>query len=113
MASITIKRGDTLLVKGVYKQDSGIVMDLTGYTVEVNMIDDTTSRSAVTIVSGNSTSNRSVVITNATAGEFVLVMKDTEVLKSDDYWIDFKAVGISGYEQTSQAVRLKVKNKLV
>ena len=37
----------------------------------------------------------------------------TEVLRDEEYWMDFKAVGANGYEQTSKALKLKVKNKLV
>ena len=101
------------MIKGVYKQNDGTIMNLTGYTLEVNILNGTTERPAITLVSGNSTSTRGVVITNAIGGEFVVTMKDTEVLRDEEYWIDFKAVGVSGYEQTSKAIKLKVKNKLV
>lgn len=113
MSTITIKRGDTLLVKGVYKQNDGSIMNLTGYTIEVNILNGATERPVITLVSGTTTANRGVVITNITGGEFVVTMKDTEVLRNEEYWVDFKAVGANGYEQTSKALKLKVKNKLV
>ena len=113
MSTITIKRGDTLLVKGVYKQNAGNIMNLTGYTLEVNILNGTTELPTITLISGSSTATRGVVITNAVGGEFVVTMKDTEVLRDEEYWMDFKAVGANGYEQTSKALKLKVKNKLV
>ena len=117
MSTITIKRGDTLLLTGVYKQSDGSAMNLTGYELEVKVINGS-DRPVVTVVSGgngngNGNAKRSLTITNATTGAFTLVIKDTEVLKEDEYWIDFKATGASGYEQTSKALRLRVKNKLV
>ena len=113
MNIVTIKRGDTLVLTGVYKQSNGIVMNLTGYVLEINII-NSSDRTVATIKSDNITSNRSVVITDAINGAFTLVVKDTEAFKDDDYYyIDFKAVGSNGYEQTSKALRLKIKNKLV
>lgn len=112
MSLITIKRGDTLLITGVYKQSNGIVMDLTGYSLEVNII-NSSDRVVSTIHTGFPSNNRAITIVSPTTGSFRLVVKDTEILKEDDYYIDFKAVGSDGYEQTSKALRLKVKNKLV
>lgn len=113
MSTITIKRGDTLLVKGVYKQNDGSIMNLTGYTLEVNILNGTTEKPVITLVSGSTTSNRGVTVSNAVGGEFVVVMKDTEVLNDENYWLDFKTTGANGYEQTSKALKLKVKNKLI
>ena len=113
MNIVTIKRGDTLVLTGVYKQSNGIVMNLTGYVLEINII-NSSDRTVATIKSDNVTSNRSVVITDAINGAFTLMVKDTEAFKDDDYYyIDFKAVGSNGYEQTSKTLRLKIKNKLV
>jgi hypothetical protein len=111
--TITIKRGDTLLIDGVYKQSNGAPMNLEGYTLECNVI-NSSDRSVVTVVTGISTPSRVLTITEPTAGKFTLVVKDTEVLRDEDYFIDFKATTISSnYEQTSKAIRLKVKAKLV
>lgn len=112
MNTVTIKRGDTLVLTGVYKQSNGTVMNLTGYVLEINIL-NSNDRTIATIKSNSSTSNRSVVVTDAVNGAFTLVVKDTDVLREDDYYIDFKAVGSNGYEQTSKALRLKIKNKLV
>ena len=111
--TITIKRGDTLLVDGVYKQSNGDPMNLKGYTLECNII-NSSDRSVITVVTGISITSRVLTITEPTAGKFTLVVKDTEVLRDEDYFVDFKATAISNnYEQTSKSIRLKVKAKLV
>lgn len=112
MNVIEIKRGDTFLLKGTYKQNDGTILNLTGASVEVNIINSTTDKSVATIVSGNGSSDRSLTVTPGT-GEFILVVKDTENFKNDDYWVDFKTTSASGYEQTSKALKLKLKTKLV
>ena len=111
--TITIKRGDTLLIDGVYRQSTGDPMNLEGYTLECNII-NSSDRSVITVVTGISTTSRVLTITEPTAGKFTLVVKDTEILRDEDYFVDFKATAISNnYEQTSKAIRLKVKAKLV
>ena len=50
MNSVTIKRGDTLVLTGVYKQSNGIVMNLTGYVLEINII-NSSDRTVATIKS--------------------------------------------------------------
>jgi len=110
--TIIIKRGDTLVVKGNYKQDNDSMMNLAGYTLEVNILNSETEKPHITLVSTQHTSNRSVLITNEALGEFLLVMKDTEVLSNEDYWLDFKVTSTNGYEQTSKALKLKVRNRL-
>lgn len=111
--TITIKRGDTLLIDGVYKQSNGAPMNLEGYMLECNII-NSADRSVITVVTGISTTSRVLTITDTTAGKFTLVVKDTEILRDEDYFVDFKATAISSnYEQTSKAIRLKVKAKLV
>ena len=111
--TITIKRGDTLLIDGVYRQSTGDLMNLEGYMLECNII-NSSDRSVITVVTGISTTSRVLTITEPTAGKFTLVVKDTEILRDEDYFVDFKATAISSnYEQTSKAIRLKVKAKLV
>lgn len=59
---ITIKRGDTLSVAGVAAQDSGVALNLTGYTV----------RSQVRSSAGALVAALSVTVTSATLGTFTL-----------------------------------------
>ena len=113
MAAIVIKRGDTLLISGVYKQSNASPMNLTGYQLEVNVMNANTDKSVITVIAGVSTANRSLTIENAVAGQFKLMVKDTEVLRDTDYYIDFKTTGDGGIEQTSKAIKLSVKTRLV
>ena len=113
MAAIVIKRGDTLLISGVYKQSNASPMNLTGYQLEVNIMNANTDKSVITLIAGVNTANRSLIIENAVAGQFKLMVKDTEVLRDTDYYIDFKTTGDSGIEQTSKAIKLSVKTRLV
>ena len=110
MNTLVIKRGDTLLLDGSFKQTGGSAMDLTGFTVEVSIIDE--NDRTVVVIGETVTTNRSVVV-NDIAGTFRLMMKDTEVLKNESYWMDFKYTTVDGIEQSSKSVKLKVKNKLV
>lgn len=75
MATIVIKRGDTLLISGVYKQSNTSPMDLTGYQLEVNVMNANTDKSVITVIAGVSTANRSLTIENAVAGQFKLMVK--------------------------------------
>ena len=113
MVAIVIKRGDTLLISGVYKQSNASPMNLTGYQLEVNIMKANTAKSVITIIADVNTANRSLIIENAVAGQFKLMVKDTEVLRDTDYYIDFKTTGDSGIVQTSKAIKLSVKTRLV
>ena len=77
MAAIVIKRGDTLLISGVYKQSNASPMNLTGYQLEVNIMNASTDKSVMTVIAGVNTANRSVIIENAVAGQFKLMVKLT------------------------------------
>ena len=111
--SIVIKQGDTLQLSGVYKQPNQSPMNLTGYTLEANIL-NSDGYVVLTINSNSANPNRTLSIISAIDGTFQLLMKDTEVLTSEeDYWLDIKTISISGIEQTSKAVKLKVKNRLV
>ena len=59
---ITVKRGDTLSVAGVATQDSGVALNLTGYTV----------RSQVRSSAGALVAALTVTVTNAALGTFAL-----------------------------------------
>lgn len=107
---IVIKRGDTLVFTGQYKQKTGVAMDLTGHTLVVNVMDG--NDKTVFSITGSG-ANRSVVVIDAVDGRFVVVVKDTEVLRGEEYWLDIKATGTDGYAHTSKAIKLKVRNKLV
>lgn len=107
--TLVIKRGDTLKLNGSFKQTNGSAMDLTGFKVGVSIIDETNK---VVSIAETDSGNRSLVV-NHTAGTFVVVMKDTEVLKNENYWIDFKYTSADGVVQSSKSVVLKVKSKLV
>ena len=107
--TLVIKRGDTLKLNGSFKQTTGSAMNLTGFKVEVTIIDETNK---VITIAENASGNRSLVVDKA-AGTFALVMKDTEVLRNENYWVDFKYISADGVEQSSKSVGLKVKNKLV
>lgn len=107
---ITIKRGDTLAFTGQYKQKTGDPMDLTGHTLTVNVL-NANDKPVFSIVDNDA--YRSVVITNAIDGRFTVVVKDTNILREEDYWLDIKATSPNGHTNTSKAVKLRVKNKLV
>lgn len=106
-----IKRGDTLVIQGQYKQSNGSPVNITGYTLDVNiMLEDTTF---ITVSSTTSTANRVVEIVDATQGTFKFTMFDTDVLVQETYYVDIKYTSPSGYEQSSPSFKLKVKSKLV
>lgn len=107
--TLVIKRGDTLKLNGSFKQTDGTAMNLIGFQVGVSILDE--SNKAIVIVEGN-TGSRSLSV-NKVAGTFELVMKDTDILKNENYWIDFKYTSADGFTQSSKSVILKVKNKLV
>ena len=107
--TLVIKRGDTLKLRGSFKQTNGSPMNLTGFQVEVDIIDETNK---VIEITEGTTSKRSLVVDKVN-GTFELVMKDTEVLRNEQYSVDFKYVSADGVAQSSKSIGLKVRNKLV
>lgn len=113
MTTLTIKRGDTLQLTCNYKQTgTSVPVDLSTFLISVNIL-DYSDKLLFEITSNAPTANRSVTTSDLAAGTFTFTFKDTEVLVEDVYYIDFKYTTASGVEQTSKAVRLSVKGKLV
>lgn len=114
MDSITIKRGDTLQFTCSYKQDTdGTPVNLSSFVITVSIIDD--NDFAVIEVNSNAqeTALRTISMDSLTIGKFTVSIKDTEVLVDDVYYIDFKLISNDNVEQSSMAIRLNVKGKLV
>jgi hypothetical protein len=113
MDTIAIKRGDTLQLTCNYKQaGTSTPVDLSTFTITVSILnsDDT---AVIEINSNAPTINRSVTTDGLVNGTFSIMVKDTEVLVDDSYFVDFKYTTASGIEQTSKAIKLLVKGKLI
>ena len=113
MDSLIIKRGDTLQLNVAYKEETvGTVINLSDFIITVSVI-DTYGCTVIEVISDAPTQFRSISINDLVNGTFVITIKDTEVLIDDTYYIDFKYTTLDGIEQTSKAVKLIVKEKLV
>lgn len=113
MDSITIKRGDTLEFICSYKEaDTNTPINLQSFSMTVNFIDES-DRTVIEINSTEPTASRYISTGSFDNGTFTVTFKDTEVLTDDVYYIDMKYTTASGFEQTSKAIKLYVKNKLV
>ena len=113
MDSLTIKRGDTLQLNVAYKEEAvGTAINLSDYIITVSVI-DTYGCAVVEVISDAPTQFRSISINDLVNGTFVITIKDTEVLIDDTYYIDFKYTTLDGIEQTSKAVKLVVREKVV
>ena len=112
MDTITIKRGDTLQFSCSYKDTNSTPIDLSTFIITVSVIND----SDITVVEISSTDNtplRTISTGTLDVGTFSVVMKDTEILTEDVYFVDIKYTTVSGIETTSKAFKLNVKSKLV
>lgn len=114
MDAIAIKRGDTLQLTASYKQ-AGTTdpVNLSSFIITASILDS----SDYTVIEVNSndapSAFRSITTDDLVAGTFSLTIKDTEVLVEDVYYIDFKYTTGAGIEQSSKAIKLLVKGKLV
>ena len=114
MDGIVIKRGDTLALTARYVQPDGTPVNMEGFAVEVNVIDEM-DKVVMSVVSTATTnlSNRKVVVVNAANGEFRCAIKDTDKLKYGVYYVDFTYISPEGVAQSSKAIKMTVKGKLV
>lgn len=108
---MTIKRGDTFHLSGVFKQPNKNTVNLNGINIELTIY-DAMGRPVLVASSLKSYPNRSASITNVSSGTFEVIIKDTEVLKQEDYKLDVKTIGETGIVKSSKAIKLKVKNIL-
>lgn len=115
MDSITIKRGDTLMLPIKYTQTVDTVVsdvDLTGMVVTVN-ITPVDGFYGIEVNSSASDNNLRKVVVTPLTGNAVFTFKDTEVLLDNTYYIDFKLTTVDDVEQTSKSIKLLVKDRLV
>lgn len=114
MSGITIKQGDTLILKAKYKQSNGDPVNLTGFNIQVNILGDQDKE--LLKISTTDTLHldvRKVEILDAINGEFNCIIKDTDIFKVGAYHLDFTYISPDKIAQSSKAIKLAVKGKLM
>lgn len=113
LPTITIKNGDTLQITCNYKQTgTSTPIDLSSFVITATILNDN-DFPIIVVNSTDNDANRKISTGSLSTGEFTLTILDTEILTEDTYYIDFKYTTPSNIEQTSKAIKLSVKAKLV
>lgn len=109
--TLVIKRGNSLTLNGTFEQSNSVAMDIASFEIRADITDDN-GRVMIAIREDGPT-DRKVTVTDAVHGKFTVFVKDTSVLRGEEYWMDFTYVTPDGVQQATKAIKIKVKNRLV
>lgn len=108
MVTVEHKIGDSLLIKFTLKQEDNTVLNLSGYSFNIDCINKNSKVELFKIKSSEPTSNRYIDITNLENGEISLIVKDTSLFLKGDYYIDIERIDAEGFIESSRSILLKL-----
>ena len=110
--SRTHKLGDSIRWTAVVKNSDGSPVNFTGYKIEVKC---TNKQSGVSVFEINTTGvdlNMYITSNELSIGKYTIIIKDTNVLKVGEYFVDITYVSADGFRQSIETVRLKVMDRV-
>lgn len=109
MISIKHKIGDSIQWTITAKNSNGSVVDLTGFSVNVDAYPENGSRTPLfSVDSRTSTAGNSVTVSVPTSGVVEIAIKNTDGFREGDYYCDVQYVDADGYKSSSNNFKLKV-----
>ena len=113
MASIVVKRGDSIIWKVVYKQSDNITpVNLTGFNIDVDAYNRNTNAILFNIVSNAPTSNMYITTDTLAIGEFSIIIKDTDTFSLGDYLVDIEYIDAEGFQKSSKSFGVRIVERL-
>lgn len=108
MVTIEHKIGDSLMLKFTIRQEDGTVLNLSGFSFNIDCINKSNKIELFKIESSKPTSDRYIDISNIENGELSLIVKDTNLFLKGDYYIDIERIDNEGFVESSRSILLKI-----
>jgi hypothetical protein len=108
MISIKHKIGDSIQWSITAKNSDGSVVDLTGFSVNVDAYPENGRTPLFSIDSRTSVAGNSVTIPVPASGVVEIAIKNTDGFREGEYYCDVQYVDADGYKSSSNNFRLKV-----
>ncbi len=108
MISIKHKIGDSIQWTITAKNSDGSVVDLTGFSVNIDAYLENSRTPLFAIDSRTSTADNSVTVPNPTTGVIQVVIKNTDSFREGEYYCDIQYVDANGLKSSSNNFRLRV-----
>ena len=111
-ASRAHKLGDSIRLTAEVKNSDGSSVNLTGYEIEVKCINKQNGTVVFNINTVSVDSNMYITSNELNIGKYSIIVKDTSMLKTGEYFIDITYVSADGFRQSIETINLKVMDRI-
>ena len=111
-ASRTHKIGDSIRWTADVKNSDGSPVNFTGYTIEVKFTNKQNGIVAFNINTIGVDSNMYVTSNELNIGKYIIIVRDTSMLKIGEYFVDITYVSADGFRQSTETISLKVMDRI-
>lgn len=108
----THKLGDSIRLTAEVKNSDGSSVNFTGYKIEVKCTNKENCTVAFNINTDSVDSNMYITSNELNIGKYIIIVRDTSMLKTGEYFIDITYVSADGFRQSIETVNLKVMDRI-
>ena len=111
-ASRAHKLGDSIRLTAEVKNSDGSSVNFTGYKIEVKCTNKQNGTVAFNINTVSVDSNMYITSNELNIGKYSIIVRDTSMLKTGEYFVDITYVSADGFRQSIETINLKVMDRI-
>lgn len=94
------------------KNNDGSSTNLNGYRIDLKIVNKQNNLNIISINSNSIDSNMYITTNELNIGKYEIIIKNTSLLKTGDYYVNISYVSADGFTQTVESIDLKITDRL-